>query len=281
MPLGSKSWADAAGPPAGDSSGEPAATERRLFPLLADEAIKRGYDLPLPFGAGVVLTGLGNRKIDVTDLRIGVEQPPVSVSDFVTLGATSDVFNANAKFDLFVLPFLDVYGLVGYVNNQSTTRALITIPTPGPLPGEMQVEKAMATQLEGVVGGLGAALAAGYRNFFFVLDASFIQSDLGFDDRFKATIATVRAGYRGKINTLPLQMWLGAGSWDTQATARGHVGLEDGRRLNFEVDQEPHTRWMYDLGSNLEISKSLQLVLDVGSDFDGGYFVVVGPTYRF
>jgi hypothetical protein len=38
---------------------------------------------------------------------------------------------------------------------------------------------------------------------------------------------------------------------------------------------------MYDVGSNLEIRKSLQLVLDVGTDFDGGYFVVVGPTYRF
>jgi hypothetical protein len=174
-----------------------------------------------------------------------------------------------------------VYGLVGYVNNKTDTHALITIPTPGPIPGQVQVEKVLSTQIEGVVGGIGAALAAGYKNFFFVLDASFIQSDLGFDDRFKATIATVRAGYRGKINDLPLQMWLGAGSWDTKATARGHVGLDDGRQLNFEVDQEPHTRWMYDVGSNLEIRKSLQLVLDVGTDFDGGYFVVVGPTYRF
>jgi hypothetical protein len=59
------------------------------------------------------------------------------------------------------------------------------------------------------------------------------------------------------------------------------VLLENGDQLNFEVEQKPHTPWMYDLGSNLEISKKLQLVLDVGADFDGGYFLVAGPTYRF
>ena len=265
---------------AGAADAEPERTRR--LPFLADEAIKRGYDLPLPLGAGVILTGLGNRQIDVTDLRLGLDgAEPVSVSDFVTLGADSDVFNANFKFDVFVLPFLNVYALVGYVNNHSTTRALISIPAPGNLPGNIEVEKEMSTQIEGVVGGLGAALATGYKNFFFVMDASFIQSDLGFDDRFKATIATVRAGYRGRIGNLPLQIWLGAGSWDTKATAKGHVALDDGRELNFEVDQEPHTVWMYDVGTNVEMSKRLQLVFDVGTDFQGGYFVVAGPTYRF
>ena len=35
------------------------------------------------------------------------------------------------------------------------------------------------------------------------------------------------------------------------------------------------------IGANLEISKQWQLVLDAGADFDGGYFIVAGPTYRF
>jgi hypothetical protein len=174
-----------------------------------------------------------------------------------------------------------VYGLIGYVNNHSSTHAIITVPVPGPQPGSVQYEKDIDTHLEGVVGGVGFALATGYKNFFFVLDTTFIQSDLGFDDRFKATIATVRAGYRGRINTLPLQMWLGAGSWDTAATAKGHTDLGNGQTLTFEADQKPHTPWMYDLGSNLEISKKLQLVLDVGADFQGGFFIVAGPTYRF
>jgi hypothetical protein len=45
------------------------------------------------------------------------------VSNFVDLGSTSQVFNANLKFDTWVLPFLNVYALVGYVHNNSTTHA--------------------------------------------------------------------------------------------------------------------------------------------------------------
>ena len=270
-------------PPAPAATGSaPAAQEsRRVLPFMAEEALKRGYELPLPFGAGLVVTGLGGRKIDVTDVRVGLQNPPRSVSDFVALGASSDVFNANLKFDAWLLPFVDVYALVGYVRNHSATHALITVPAPGPPPGNLQFEKTLSTDLDGMVGGVGVAVATGYENFFLVIDASFIQSDLGFDNAFKATIATVRAGYRGRIGTLPLQMWLGVGDWDTAATATGHVQLEGVGQLNFEVEQKPHTRWMYDLGSNLEISKRLQLVLDIGADFDGGYFIVAGPTYRF
>jgi hypothetical protein len=269
-------------PPAPVEQAPPPATRYdRLLPFMADEAIKRGHELPLPFGVGLVITGLEGRKIDVSDVRVGLQNPPRSVSDFVALGATSNVFNANLKFDAWVLPFLDVYALVGYVRNKSSTHALITIPKPGHLPGNLQFEKDVTTDLEGMVGGGGIAIATGYRNFFFVLDAAYVQSDLGFDDAFKATIATVRAGYRGRIGTLPLQMWLGVGNWDTAAVAKGHVDLGSAGQLSFEVEQKPHTPWMYDLGANLEISKRLQLVLDIGADFDGGYLIVAGPTYRF
>ncbi|MES1265520.1 MAG: hypothetical protein ABUU24_07695, partial [Variovorax sp.] len=35
------------------------------LPFLAEEARKRGHELPLPFGAALVLTGLDGRKIEV------------------------------------------------------------------------------------------------------------------------------------------------------------------------------------------------------------------------
>lgn len=272
------------GPPATESQpAAPAAAESSsFFPLLAEEARKRGYELPLPYGAAVVLTGLKDRQIEVTDVRLGLEgDPGTSISDFVHLGSSSDVFNANLKADVFVTPFLNVYALVGYVHNESDTRASITLSTPGPGGGEVAYERRIQTELDGIVGGLGIALAAGYQNFFLVADASYIQSDLGFDDNFTATIATVRAGYQGKLGGMPLQMWLGVGSWDTAATAVGHTDLPDGSRFIFEADQRPHTKWMYDVGSNIEFSKRFQLVADVGFDFEGGYLLVLGPTWRF
>jgi hypothetical protein len=253
----------------------------RVLPFLADEAIKAWHELPLPFGAGVILTGLDNRKIDVSDVRVGLQNPVQSVSQFVQLGSTSNVFNANFKFDAWLLPFLDVYALAGYVHNESTTDAIVSVPKPGPRPGTITYQTEVSTELDGVVAGGGVALAGGYGPFFLVGDVTYIQSDLGFDDSFKAFIATIRAGWNGRAGSLPMQVWLGVGDWDTHATAKGHATLSNGQILNFEADQGPHTPWIYDVGTNLQFSKRLQLVIDLGGDFQGGWVFVIGPTWRF
>ena len=253
----------------------------RVLPFMADEALKSGHELPLPFGVALITTGLINRQIDVTDVRVGLNSPVQSVSRFVQLGSKSNVFNANLKFDAWLLPFLNVYALIGPVYNKSTSNALITVPRPGPLPGELQFEKEVTTELNGVVGGAGLTLAGGYDSFFIVADVSYIQSDLGFDNAFKGSIATVRTGWNGKAGVMPVQVWLGVGDWKTDTTVQGHVDLEGVGRLDFEADQRPHTPWMYDIGMNLTFNPRVQLVIDFGTDLSGGYLFVVGPTYRF
>ena len=247
------------------------------LPFLAEEARKRGHDLPLPFGAALVVTALDGRKIEVTDTRIALDDNPgQSISNFVDLGSTSKVFNANLKFDAWLLPFLNVYGLVGYVHNTSLTHAHVTV-----LPGSPGSETDIETKLDGLVGGVGLTLAGGYRQFFVVADYNYNKADLGFDENFTASIASLRAGWMGKIAEHPTQIWAGVGNWDTAATAMGHGTLEDGTKLTFEADQKPKTNWMYDIGINFDVSKRFQLVVDVGADFDGGYLFVIAPTYRF
>jgi hypothetical protein len=251
------------------------------LPFLAGEALARGYELPLPFGAGLVLTGIDNRQIDVSDVRIGFEDDTQSVSDYATLGSSSTVFNANFRFDTWLLPFLNVYALVGYVHNDSDTHFRVTIPAPGPLPGQIVREATIDTSLDGYVGGAGITLAAGYKSLFMVADYNYSRADLGFDDNFTARIGSIRAGWQGKVGGRPLQTWLGAGNWDTAATAKGHLDLEDGRRLVFEADQHPHTEWMYEVGVNFFPSKRWQLFADFAADFNGGYALILGPTFRF
>jgi len=253
----------------------------RRLPLMADEARARGYELPLTFGTGAILTYLDGREIEVTDVRVGLDGNSQSLSDYATLGSTSTVFNANFRFDTWVLPFLNVYALVGYVHNDSATRIHVQIPRPGPLPGNMEFDTEVDTSLDGTVGGVGMTLAAGYKSFFMVADFNYNRADLGFDDRFTAKIGSIRAGWQGKVNGRGLQTWLGAGNWNTAATAKGHVDLEDGRRLTFEADQRPATNWMYDLGVNFMPTPHWQLFGDFGTDFEGGYLIVFGPTYRF
>ncbi len=253
-----------------------------FLPLMAEEATKRGYDLPLPFGISTVFTGLVNRDIDVTDVRVGVNgASPQSVKQFLDFGTTSTVFNANVKLDAWVFPFLNVYFLAGYVNNESTVRANITVPRPGPIPGNFQFTKNIKTHLEGFVGGGGMTLVGGYKDFFLVGDANYSQTDMGFDDSFKALTATIRAGYQATLGDFPLRVWIGQGYWDTTNTARGHADVPGLGRIEFEADQGPTYPWMTDFGANLEITKEFGAVLDFGTDWHDGYLFVVNPTYRF
>ena len=248
---------------------------------MADEALKRGHELPLPFGVGLILTGIDNREIDVSDVRIGVDDSTQSVSEFATLGSTSTVFNSNLRFDTWLLPFLNVYALVGYVHNESATDIHVVLPGPGPLPGDISVDTQVDTSLDGYVGGVGMTLAGGYKWFFVVADYNYSRADLGFDDNFTARIGSLRAGWQGKAGGRPLQTWLGVGKWDTAATASGHADLDDGRRLTFEADQHPRTEWMYELGVNFMPNKRWQLFADFATDFNGGYALILGPTWRF
>jgi len=270
---------DAEGP--APAEGAAPQKHRSGLPFMADEALKRGYELPLPFGVGGILTRLKNREIDVTDVRVGVDGDPQSVSDFATLGSSSDVFNGNLRFDTWLLPFLDVYAIVGYVHNESETSIHAEVPRLGAIPGTIVIDKVVNTSLDGVVGGLGLTMAGGYKSLFFVGDFNYVRSDMGFDDAFTARIASLRAGWQGKAWDRSFQVWLGVGSWDTAATATGHVDLDDGRTLKFEADQEPHTKWIYDVGTNVMLSKRWQLIFDVGADFNGGYTLILGPTWRF
>jgi hypothetical protein len=252
------------------------------LPLMADEARKRGIELPLPVGAALVLTGLSGRDIKVTDLRIGlVDQPGRSVSRFVDLGSTSNVFNANLKLDAWLLPFLNVYLLTGYVHNSSTSHALVTVPRPGPIGGFRSFDTEIRTDLEGFVGGAGATVAGGYKDFFAVLDCNYDTINLGFDSNFHALIASARTGWNGRVLQVPVQMWVGAGWWNTAATAKGHVDLAEVGTLRFEADQRPVSYWIYDLGTNIAFTRRWQLFLDFGLDFRGGFVVAVGPTVRF
>jgi hypothetical protein len=47
-----------------------------FLPFMADEALKRGYELPLPFGASAIYDYI-QRDIKVNDLRIGLNGAPL------------------------------------------------------------------------------------------------------------------------------------------------------------------------------------------------------------
>jgi hypothetical protein len=270
----------AATPP--DSTGAaPAPAKKSFLPLLAEEAYKRGIELPLPFGAGLVYYHL-DRDIAISDVRIGANgAPPASVSQFAHLASNSNVENLNAKLDAWLLPFVNLYAIVGYVWNESDTR--IDVELPPLLPGgpTRRRQLTIPTRIEGSVAGVGMTLAGGYGPYFMTYDANFAQADLGFDDRFKAVIRSIRVGWNGKAGDRPLRLWGSVTDWDTFATATGSVADPDGGTLTFEVDQGPAYRSTYGVGGQYSWRPWLELAVDGGIDGHGGWYLAIVPVFRF
>jgi hypothetical protein len=259
----------------------PAPAKKSFLPLLGEEATKRGIELPLPFGAGLVYYHL-DRDIRITDVRIGANgAPPTSVSQFADLSSTSNVENANVKLDAWILPFVNVYAIAGYVWNESDTHVDVELPPLLPGGPTRRREMTIPTTIEGSVGGVGITLAGGYGPFFMTYDANLAQADLGFDNRFKAVITSIRGGWNGKAGTRPLRLWASVTDWNTFATATGTVGDPDGGTLSFEVDQGPAYRTTYGVGGQYSWRPWLELAVDAGTDAHGGWYLAIVPVFRF
>jgi hypothetical protein len=268
------------------AAAEPAPTKEperwsSFLPFMSEEALKRGYELPLPFGASVIYNHI-ERDIRVDDLRLGLNGgPPQSVSRFVDLGSNSRVDVAITRFDAWLLPFLNVYGILGYVHNESFTKGTVTIPTLGPPPGTQTFDFTAKTVLDGVVGGVGLTLATGFKDFFLMADANYSQTDIGFDDSFRALVVSFRSGWNGKIGGHPTRIWAGAMYWDTRNIARSTVNVPGQGLLAFEVDQGPANPWNASVGTSVGFSKHWEGLLEYGFNLKDVQVIAAGLTFRF
>ena len=268
----------AARAPACDTAQAPA--HKSFLPLMADEARKRCIELPRPFGAGLVYYYLA-RDIAISDVSVGRNgAPPQSVSNFAQLAARAEVNNVNVKVDAWLLPFLNLYGIAGYVWNESQTTINVALPPLTPSGPTRQRTIDVPTSTTGTVLGLGATLAGGWGHYFMTVDLNLIQADLGFDESLHGVITSIRAGWNGKVGAHPLRTWLVATDWNTFTTVTGTVPDPDGGTLQFIVDQGPAYRYTYGTGAQYSATPWLDLATDIGTDFHGGWYVALTPTAR-
>jgi len=154
----------------------------RWVPIWGEQVREKGYDLPLPFGVGANLV-LMDQGIDVRNLEIGISAPNLNVSG-VTFSNTRAHDRANtARLDMWLLPFVNIYGLFGYINGEveldvNVPAISIDLPNIGNIPiSDAQTVK-LSIDYNGTTYGGGLTLAGGYKNFFGSLDANYTYSNI-------------------------------------------------------------------------------------------------------
>ena len=241
--------------------------ESRL-PFLKDK-VPDDVELPRPWGIGLDFYTM-EQEYDINFLRFDL--PNVSLDDPSLLLVTNDVMHFDIKIDAWILPFLNVFAILGKIESD-TVIDLSRAPVQGlPFPlGKLPVDT------DGTVTGFGMTLAYGSDNWFTSVTATRTETDLSgnFDSNVDSTTIQPRIG----IVKGPWQYWVGGLYLDTEETHSGVVPLPVLGLIDFDVVLGGADDWNVTAGARHVFSEHADLTFEVG--FGDRSHTLFNFTYRF
>jgi len=218
-----------------------------LFPLGKSMAGDR--QLPLPWGIGLTLH---QQDQDYSLARLDIDIP-------IDLGLVEDVEventvgEANLKLDLWLLPFLNVFGLVGRIEGETTVNL-------APFFSDLAVE------YDGVVYGAGVTCAAGVGRYFGSLTATYTDTSLDTSDSsVEAWILSPKVGMRAHARGgHPIVFWVGAMYQQADEEHQGQVTVPVFGDVRYDVLLEEEEPWNYLVGLSTSVGEHVSIELEGG-----------------
>lgn len=266
--------------PSARAAEEPPPVWNRPLPIGADWAVKRGIDLPNPFGASLLVVTM-SRDIEVTDVRVTLPGgEPVTIGDLATFAVGNETTLAAVKVDAWILPLLNVYVLAGHTWTDSRLNLAVTIDRP--LGDPVVLEATQDASVGGPMLGGGVSLVAGHGPWFVLVDANYNFSDVeGFEGGIGAWFASARTGRSGPTGSGTWRAWVGAAWLRTDRTIQFSQEEPGLGTVVVEVDQRAVDPMTWQTGGSLGIGKRWELMLEIGSNFDDAFLGIFLAAYRF
>ena len=191
-----------------------------IFPAWGDKVMEKGFDLPLPHG--VMLNLIQSRQnILIENMRLGVNGSDLrDVSDFIRFRKIEvNAKTTNVRPDVWLLPFFNVYGLLGYLD--SDTEVNVGLP----------IELTANSTNEGLYYGLGFLIAGGFGPVWVSFDYNQAWAKLELLDKAsRVRVNGIRIGHTYVSKRKPQQniaIWVGGQFQKLASETQGEVALQD------------------------------------------------------
>lgn len=244
---------------------------------LFGNAMAGDRKLPRTWGIGIDYFGM-DQPYQIDSLTFN--PPLLPIADPSIIDVNSDIEHVDIKIDVWVLPFLNVFGIYGQIDGDST----VDLGGLGlPLPPEV---RSLRVGYDGDVFGGGVVLAFGGDRWFGSITATFTDTSLSgdFSSSVEASTIQPRIGLRFGDHT---EVWIGGYVIDAEEKHSGTINLDLGPiigpggpiPLDFAVDLSQAEDFNLSVGTHMMMSDAWEATIEVG----GGdrRTVLANLTYRF
>ena len=199
-----------------------------VLPILGKKATKAGFSLP--YSAGLSVQYLWQKQdLLINNLSVGFNNGPLhSLDEIVRFeNSNSEARAINFRPDVWVLPFLNVYGIFAASRPSTSVGFGVWVPD-----GNNQWQKVFTAstkaEFEATTVGFGVTPTIGVAGGFIALDMNFTWTDVSalekpaysfiFDPRFGKT-------FKLKNKEQNIAFWVGGFRWDINSETRGSIPL--------------------------------------------------------
>ncbi|MDV5167743.1 hypothetical protein [Photobacterium rosenbergii] len=280
--------------------------QQSFFPIWGEEAEKLGYTLPKPYGFSISYMDMSNpitvNSIDLTG------HPVLEALDIDANHADFRGSNITLRGDVWVFPFMNVYGIIGYT--QGTSKAKInslscdasSVPGLGnkalclllDAAGDELPDNAMfELDMDGGTYGVGTTLAGGVGNWFALVDMNYTYTSIAaIDGNIKTFVAAPRVGHRWEYDGgRELRVFVGAMYQNVQQELSGDLsslnlppevlGLVDklSPDAGFEVSQSADENWNGVVGFQYAFNRDWDILMEAGFGQRETLFFALGRRF--
>jgi hypothetical protein len=265
-------------------------------PVFGKKRRNNGMILPLPFGAGVTFFRF-TQPYTATDLEVENYNNEMTIkAELMDDNTTSGEINITVRPDLWLFPFLNVYGLFGYTSGSSNYDIKVNSFTLHNVPDEnVTVDSSFTIRTtqaySGPVYGFGTTVSTGYKGFYVLLNYEYNKTGrIDYKEKLVYQYFRAKAGILLGHNQAKAKgsFWLGTsymhdshyfeGLVETEAVFPGLQWLL-GDVLLFTGNDKVSYPWNFLFGGCFNLNDHHIIVVELGTIHRGQ--LSFSYTYRF